>query len=556
MITTIKLKFGRAHGLDPITISTTPITVFVGPNNSGKSKVLSEIHSYCVSGHSNSNNVIVDRMEFGSYEASIAEEKIDKLLLTPRHDEAINPDHILIGKRGSRLQIRKNQLIDAFLKPNERTAHFCQWYLAYNTLILNGQNRINLVNEQSAGDLQQAPHTSFQVLFKEDVKRQEVRRIIKEAFDFYFVIDPTNLGQLRLRLSRRAPVNDSEERGIHAEAVTFHSDAISIGQASDGVKAFTGMITEMIAGDPLVLLVDEPEAFLHPALSFKLGKELSNITIGSEKRLFVSTHSPNFVMGCIQSGAPVTIVRLTYRDNVPTARILPNSDILRLMRNPLLRSTGVLSGLFYEFVVVTESDTDRAFYQEINERLLKYAPDKGIPNCLFINAQNKQTVRTIIKPLRELGIPVAGIVDIDVLKEGGSVWAGFLESGYIPDLERQSLATLRSGLKKKFDETGKEMKRHGGINLLNDQDKEAAQNLLQQLGDYGLFVIPTGELEAWLKDLGATGHGSEWLINIFEKMGEDTDSPDYVKPKEGDVWSFIGGVKKWLTSAARKGIPA
>jgi hypothetical protein len=59
----------------------------------------------------------------------------------------------------------------------------------------------------------------------------------------------------------------------------------------------------------------------------------------------------------------------------------------------------------------------------INDRLLKYADGKGIPNCLFLHAQNKQTVKTIIKPLRKLGIPVAGIVDIDILKEGGVVWS-------------------------------------------------------------------------------------------------------------------------------------
>lgn len=137
-----------------------------------------------------------------------------------------------------------------------------------------------------------------------------------------------------------------EERGIHAEAVKFHSNAMPISLASDGVKAFTGMVTEMIAGDPSVLLMDEPEAFLHPSLSFKLGKEVSGIMSASDKRLFVATHSSNFVMGCIQSGAPVNIVRLTYRNDIPTARILPNEDILKLMRNPLLRSTGVLSGLF------------------------------------------------------------------------------------------------------------------------------------------------------------------------------------------------------------------
>jgi predicted ATP-dependent endonuclease of OLD family len=42
---------------------------------------------------------------------------------------------------------------------------------------------------------------------------------------------------------------------------------------SDGVRAFTGIITEVIAGDPNILLIDEPEAFLHPSLAYKLGKE-------------------------------------------------------------------------------------------------------------------------------------------------------------------------------------------------------------------------------------------------------------------------------------------
>src|SRR5207247_11230495 len=188
----------------------------------------------------------------------------------------------------------------------------------------------------------------------------------------------------RIRLSPRAPANDLEERGIHADAVRFHASAQLIDQASDGVKAFTGIVTELVAGDPLVLLIDEPEAFLHPALASKLGYEVSRAAVQSDKRVFASTHSPAFVMGCIQSGAPINIVRLTYRSGVATARVLPSSEILELMRHPLLRSTGVLSGLFYEFVVVTESDADRAFYQEVNERLLSFKPDSGIPNCLFI----------------------------------------------------------------------------------------------------------------------------------------------------------------------------
>jgi AAA domain, putative AbiEii toxin, Type IV TA system len=188
------------------------------------------------------------------------------------------------------------------------------------------------------------------------------------------------------------------------------------------------MIIEILAGNPDILLIDEPEAFLHPSLAFSLGRDVAQISQVSGKHLFVSTHSAQFVMGCIQSGVPVNIVRLTYRNNAATARLLPNDELLALMRNPLLRSTGVIAGLFYEFVVVTEADADRAFYQEINERLLRENPPRGIANCLFLNAQNKQTVQTILKPLRKLGIPAAGIIDVDVLKEGGGVWTSLLES--------------------------------------------------------------------------------------------------------------------------------
>jgi len=555
MIKNIELKFGRAEGVDAESIPTTPITVFVGPNNSGKSKILTEIHQFCASGNRDVNNVIVENIELSSFTDEVLNEKIKGVTLKANPGEAQNHGHIFVGKGTKRQQVNEAQFIQALKSPNSQPTHTCQWFLSYNTLILNGSNRINLVNQQAAGNLQNPAQNSFQLLFRDDEKRKEVRRIIHDAFGQYLVVDPTNMGQLNLRLSKEPPKDNAEERGIHAEAVEFHSKAMLINQASDGVKAFTGMITEMIAGDPSVLLMDEPEAFLHPSLSFKLGKEVSGIMSGSEKRLFVATHSPNFVMGCIQSGAPVNIVRLTYRNNVATARILPNEDILTLMRNPLLRSTGVLSGLFYEFVIVTESDADRAFYQEINDRLLKHSEGKGIPNCLFLHAQNKQTVKTIIKPLRELGIPVAGIVDIDVLKDGGAIWTSFLDSGSIPELEREPLALLRNALNQKFKDSGKNMKCDGGVEILKEEDQEALLNLFKKLSDYGLFVVPNGELESWLKDLGASGHGPNWLVEIFEKMGEDPDTLNYLKPSDGDVWSFIDGISKWFYDPKRNGIP-
>lgn len=205
--------------------------------------------------------------------------------------------------------------------------------------------------------------------------------------------------------------------------------------------------------------------------------------------------------------------------------------------------------------MVTESDADRAFYQEINERLLRFSPEFGIPNCLFINAQNKQTIHTILKPLRNLGIPTAAIVDIDALKEGGTVWNNLMEAGNIPAINKGPLASLRSVVKKTMDATGLDMKRDGGIGILNAGDQEAAGNLLTQLREYGIFVVPGGELESWLKKLKVHGHGPQWLVRMFEEMGDDPDDPGYIKPSTGDVWDFLAMTKRWMIDPQRKGIP-
>ena len=147
-------------------------------------------------------------------------------------------------------------------------------------------------------------------------------------------------------------------------------------------------------------------------------------------------------------------------------------------------------------------------------------------------------------------------MDVDILKEGGTVWTSLLGSAYVPDLQHDSLATLRAAVKQAVEATGRNMKRDGGVSLLGTTERDAALNLFKQLAEYGVFAVPGGELEFWLKSLGATGHGPAWLINVFERMGEDPDGANYLKPGNNDVWRFLSEVKTWLVNPARKGIPA
>jgi len=108
----------------------------------------------------------------------------------------------------------------------------------------------------------------------------------------------------------------------------------------------------------------------------------------------------------------------------------------------------------------------------------------------------------------------------------------------------------------KFKATNKDMKKEGGVALLSPEDKEAAMNLFDALAEYGLFVVPHGEVEYWLSHLEVAGHGSSWLISMFERMGDDPAADEYVGPANDDVWAFVERVKGWLSDPLRKGIPA
>jgi len=379
-----------------------------------------------------------------------------------------------------------------------------------------------------------------------------LRKTIYDAIHLYLAIDMSKGDQLLIRFGLTEP---PDERTVHDATLDYMRSARDINAVSDGVKAYTGILLQLYAGDPKIITIDEPEAFLHPSLALNLGKELAKAAAAEGKRVFAATHSPQFLMGAILSGAKVNIIRLTYEEGIGTARLLSSTELTRLMQDPLLRSVGVLSGLFYNHVIVGEANADRAFYQEINERLLAANDSRGIPHTLFLNADNnKQTIPKIIEPLRKLGIPAASIVDIDILKDGGQEWTRHLMACNIPSGEHQPYGTRRASVLKALEATGKDFKTCGGIGLLSGENRETAENLFNDLARYGLFIVRYGEVEGWLSELSVPHNKYSWLHSIFKKMGNDPAQADYVKPSSGDVWDFMDQVRPWLVDPKRRGI--
>ena len=95
MIKKIELKFGSSEKKAPLETDLTPITVFVGPNNSGKSKLLLEIEEFCKKGKINTKDVILSELKFSQIIDKEAE--IQKHTLTPTERETLAPNQIIYG---------------------------------------------------------------------------------------------------------------------------------------------------------------------------------------------------------------------------------------------------------------------------------------------------------------------------------------------------------------------------------------------------------------------------------------------------------------------------
>jgi hypothetical protein len=428
--------------------------------------------------------------------------------------------------------------------------------------MLDGVGRLNLAAQRQASPLNEAPTSHLQALFMDDSRRSRLQQATKEAFGSYVLIDPTTPGHFKFCLADELPRHPDLERSLTNEALEYFSKAISMEMASDGVKAYSGIIAAVLSADFRVFLIDEPEAFLHPPLARKLGLFLTRIAGERSATVLASTHSSDFLAGCVQSGTSVCVIRLTYERNIATARVLPADRLTELMRDPLLRSAGVLSSLFYRGAVVCESDTDRAFYGEINDRLQRFSKG-GADDAIFLNAQNWQTCSNIIKPLREMGIPAAAAVDLDVLLSDDL--SKLLKAAFVPPITASGWTQTRARIKAAFQKQLKpgdgspelsRLVKMVGVQGLTGMDRDSIEQFLNDLSMYGLFLVPVGEVERWLPELQIVGHASRWLIPVFEKMGSDPRDPSYVHPGQEDVWAFMRKIAAWIADPHRKGIPS
>lgn len=543
----------RFDNNDQVQIRSDEVTIIVGPNNSGKSYILREIDqlSNANVGSLKSAAVSEIKVKWPAPENAVAEALKYRITSEDRDDDIIELG--VARPSGGLTQTRvSKKALETLCYEGASDLRWWKMVAGLGVLLLDGKSRFSLVAPQAKASLGAPPNTFLDEIFRSDAVEKSIIQEIRAVFGFHFLLDPlTNGSTLAIRQAEQDP--GELAKMFSEEAQKFFVKARSIQEASDGVQAYTGIMIAHFQPHIHTLMIDEPEAFLHPPLVRRLGSILSKGPEGRNRTMIAATHSPDFVMGCLSSGAKVNIIRVERRKGQSSAYLVDSEQLNMLTQRPLMRSGNVIAGLFHDGMVVTESDNDRAFYSEIYHRLKEENPD--LPTLHFVNAQNKQTIREILGPMRKFGVPVVGIPDIDIVKEGGTVWTEWLKASNFPTPQHQGLGNDRREVKNAFDATSKDMKTDGGVEVLAGSDRQAAIDLFDRMADYGIFVVTRGELESWLPKLGGQLGKKDWVVNVLNKMGSDPNDPTYLKPGTTDVWEFLRRIAQWISNPHRKGMP-
>ena len=207
MIDKITFTAGPMVGSAPLVIEVGSLTIFVGPNNSGKSQALRDIEILLAS------NIPQKVISHVSIKNILPEEILDALRPMIRK---LKNGNISI----SSLKQRVNTLF-RFSDFEERIQNVSMARgFIYNHLTqrLDGEARLSLLNPVNSGDLLDPQTSELSNIFHNESLRKRILALTYTALQRCLVIGPTALGCWRGRRALRPPSYESEQRSWDVRA--------------------------------------------------------------------------------------------------------------------------------------------------------------------------------------------------------------------------------------------------------------------------------------------------------------------------------------------------
>jgi len=169
---------------------------------------------------------------------------------------------------------------------------------------------------------------------------------------------------------------------------------------------------------PFILLYEEPEAFLHPALQREVGNIIESIS--KTNQVVIASHSPLLVTPSRMDSTIILRQELPpnpHKTNlfIPDDNFVEPDDDKQLIS--LLKLNNSSEFLFADFVLVVEGVSDR-YLLESCWHMTREKIGKKFESISIIESGSKDVVPLWIEYLKRMKFPTKGIVDLDFLWNG------------------------------------------------------------------------------------------------------------------------------------------
>ncbi|HJQ92017.1 MAG TPA: AAA family ATPase [Acidimicrobiia bacterium] len=537
----------------PIELDPGQIVVLVGANNVGKSSALQDISAQLLARPKSGHRVIA-RVDLAHAEGH-PEPLIDWVKSRFPRFQARASDPFVYGT--AQATVNESQLEETPLKPG-----IIDQIRRVVTFVANAQQRLDLTKPAQPIDrIRSLPQTPIQALYNDTEKVERLSQASESAFGQPLTFSHHD-GHWRLRLG--VPAVPPTTTGRHLFPTPETRQAIEslpmVEEQGDGLRSYLGVLLELLAERHLFVVLDEPEAFLHPPQARQLAAEIMR-TKQAHAQLFLATHDSNFVRGLLDAqNVTLTIVRIDRSEDKNPVQVIEPSTIGAVATDPVLRHSNILDSLFHTAAVVCEAEPDCLLYESV------LVDNNLIPSGTtlhFVGSSGKERVRQTCQLLQSLGVPTAAIVDFDILKRTEDVELLLKAIGAeVADIERllstvvaqlTELANSKAQTKKHFlnevsailqnvgDEepisaskagevaeltrgtgTWAALKRHGIAETKGDLHVQLME-LLDRLSERRLHIVPRGELEGWFR--AAPGKGGQYVAAVLGQ-GLHTDQAE------------------------------
>ncbi len=431
---------------------------------------------------------------------------------------------------------------------------------------LNTSKRLEYSNPVNSFDaLREHPVHPIQRMYRSSNAEVAISDQFRTAFDLDLVVNRLSGNKIPLHVGLR-PVPQDREHSFSDRFARAIDNLPTLASQGDGMRSYATILLSLAAGTHSIILIDEPETFLHPPQVRSLAAFLA---VGNPSgQLFLSTHSGDLLRGILDVASDrVRVVRITRSEDKNPVSDLKPELVAAIWKDPSLRHSNILDAVFHKGAVVCESDSDCRFYSSI-------ASSIGLGrDVLYSHCGTKDRLHVAAQALKALKVPVAVIADIDVLNDEAKVkrlveslggeWPRFRPDWAVvtsairdsgpqwkrEDVQREIAKAMSQEKGVFLSQVGRDaitaalrasspwsmLKRAGVDALPGGEASVSCRRLINQLAAIGLHVVPVGELEGFCRAVG--GHGPKWVIEVLQKQLD-------VDPALGEARTFVSGVLK------------